>query len=238
MYEIPRGVSVLSFDIWNTLLRGNQAFTRPRLALIFSHLKLGYLKADDVLDAYLLANRFLNEESERNGIDYGMGERLAIMYDRLGLEHDVPDDATILEIQERTGKLRRNPEYLPTLTEPDLLATLTALREQGYLLGLLSNTGMDNHLSMEPLLKLMGLWQLFDNAIFSSQDGRAKPNEGIFLRMATEFKVEPDQVLHIGDNRTADYNGARAAGMHGVLYAPNTARKPNQIKSMKELLRQ
>jgi HAD superfamily hydrolase (TIGR01509 family) len=152
----------------------------------------------------------------------------------LDIDAPVPDAATISAIQVKVGALRCQPEYLPVLIEPDLLHTLQALSDQGFVLGLLSNTGMDNLQVMEPVLKTLGLWNLFTVFVFSSEDGRAKPNPDLFRHMANEFGLEPNRVLHIGDNTNADYR-AIEAGMNAVVYAPKGSELPH-ITSMGELL--
>lgn len=234
MYSIPAGVSALSFDIWATLLKGNKAFTVPRLQLIFELLGHSAIDGEVLRGAYLQADRFYNKESEITGLDYGMWERLQSMYVALGITTPVPDPDKVSAIQAEVGALRLQEQYMPSFIEPDLPATLAALRDCGYRLGLLSNTGMDNQQVMEPILAKLGIYDFFEVKIFSSADGRAKPNPDLFRRVAKEFDVQPKAVLHIGDNTNADYR-ATEAGLHAVLYAPNGSELVH-ITTMKELL--
>ncbi|HEY8886617.1 MAG TPA: HAD family hydrolase [Candidatus Microsaccharimonas sp.] len=235
MYTIPTQVTSLSFDIWKTLLGGNKAFTRMRLRLIFEELDLPDVDIEHVVEAYKRADKFFNNEAEHTMTDYGMGERLQMMFATLGIDRPIPDVSTIAAIQAKIGVLRCQPEYLPPLLESDLLQTLGKLKDQGLVLGLLSNTGMDDIQVMEPVLKKLGIWDLFQVRIFSSEDGRAKPNPSLFLRMARELKAAPHQVLHIGDNTNADYRAIKA-GLHAVVYAPEGSSYPH-ITSMSQLLK-
>lgn len=236
MYTIPRQVTALSFDIWKTLLGGNKAFTRARLRLIFDELGLPDVDIEQVHGAYRRADKFYNDEAEHTMTDYGMGERLQMMFAALGIDQPVPDPRAIAAIQAKVGKLRCQPEYLPLLLEPDLPDTLQKLKDQGLVLGLLSNTGMDDVQVMEPVLKKVGIWDYFQVRIFSSEDGRAKPNPDLFRRMARELKAAPHEVLHIGDNANADFRAIKA-GLHAVVYAPEGSTYPH-ISSMTQLVTQ
>lgn len=234
-YRVPEAVTHLSFDIWNTLLRGNKEFTRPRLALIFELLGFPEWDAEQLRVAYLDTSDYFDDLSEETGLDYGMPDRLRRMYILLGIEQSVPGRDALAAIQRQVGRLRVDDRFMPPLTEPDLVETLTRLRDSGYRLGLLSNTGMDDRYVMQPVLEKLGIWQLCDAAIFSSEDGRAKPSPELFLHMAEKFDAKPGHVLHIGDNTNADYR-AREAGLEAVVYAPKGSATHPFITSMRILL--
>ncbi|MFZ1301980.1 MAG: HAD family hydrolase [Candidatus Microsaccharimonas sp.] len=236
-FTVPAEVTCLSFDIWKTLLNGNAEFTRPRMALLFELLGHEGLDVELLRRAYLDGSKTLDKVMEDTGIDQGMRPRIQAMYDYLGIEGVIPDDEQLKVIQRQVGQLRLDARYMPTLIESDLIDTLQQLKAAGYRLGLLSNTGFDDRSVMEPVLTKLGLWELFDVALFSSEDGRAKPNPELFLHMVDSFDVLPEQVLHIGDNVNADYR-AWEAGLEVVVYAPEGNDQYPSITSMKGLLPQ
>lgn len=239
MFIIPNGVRAISFDIWKTLLNGNSNYTWPRLELVFGYVGILGYGQEAITAAYRRAEKHLNAEAERTGYDTGMAERIEFILNDLGVTGlQVPDEATIIELQKQSGVLRVLPEYLPSLTEPDLVDTLRKLRDAGYVIGTLSNTGMGDCNMIRPVLEHYGLDQLLEVTLFSCEDGRAKPNPGIFHRMAKELDCEPHEVLHVGDNANADCR-ATEVGLHVALYAP--AGKPEgnlypYITSIRELL--
>lgn len=228
------GVSCISFDIWKTLLRGNKNFTRPRLRFIFDYIGLAEVDIEAIRSAYLEADSFFNDEAEITGCDFGMADRLGHMFGTLDISREVPSSDEVEAIQLHLGGLRSQGEYLPSLIEADLPRTLQQLSERGIALGLLSNTGMDNSLVMHPVLSRLGILDYFQVVVFSSEDGRAKPNPGLFRRMADEFGVSAEHVLHIGDNPNADYR-AREAGLRSLHYAP-AGSVLEHVRSMRELL--
>jgi HAD superfamily hydrolase (TIGR01549 family) len=234
-FKFPEGVKALSFDIWLTLLNGNKAFTRPRLQLIFDMLGVPITDMEAVVAAYKASDKYYNLLMEETGRDFGFSHRIGMMFRDLKVMRNMPYDHEVDAIQRAVGQLRSQPEYRPTFIEPDLPETLKALMRKGYYLGLLSNTGMDDRAVMEPVLKALGIWDLFDVAIFTSEDGRAKPNPELFLHMAKSLYAKPGEVLHIGDNVVADWE-AHKAGLHAVVYAPKGKEGYPFITSMKELL--
>ena len=235
VFTVPAGVTCLSFDIWRTLLLGNPEFTRPRLTLLFELLGWPGRDVESLREAYLASDRHFDDLSEETGLDYPLGPRVQHMLDRLGIRDPAPAPEAISAIQKRVGALRLVDAYMPALTEPDLIDTLTRLRDAGYRLGLLSNTGLDNVQVMRPLLEKLGIWQRCEVHLFSSEEGIAKPNPALFHRMADRFGVRPGEVLHIGDNANADYRAVEA-GLKSVLYAPQGGTELRSIRSLRELL--
>jgi FMN phosphatase YigB (HAD superfamily) len=236
MFEIPQDVRVISFDIWKTLLNAKSGFTWPRLEIIFRYLGLLDLGQDAIMASYKKAEKALNLLAEQTGYDTGMAERIEFMLKDLDISGvAVPDDEAIGILQRESGRIRMLPAFRPTLTEPDLLETLRGLKDAGYRLGTLSNTGMGDCRMVKPILERLGLAELMNVMLFSCEDGRAKPNKGLFHHMAEQFGVKPHEVMHIGDNVDADYVGAILAGLNAVLYAPKGRDDTRHIRSMKDL---
>ena len=96
---------------------------------------------------------------------------------------------------------------------PEVPAVLTALRERGVALAVVSN--FDSRLT--PLLDALGLATFFDAVVCSGEVGAAKPHGAIFDHALAVLGVEASEALHVGDSREADYDGARAAGIDALL---------------------
>ena len=99
-------------------------------------------------------------------------------------------------------------------------AVLTALRERGATLAVVSN--FDSRL--EPLLDALGLAPFFDAVVCSGAAGAAKPDRAIFAHALAALGVDRSQALHVGDSREADYAGALAAGIEALLVDRGAAR--------------
>lgn len=99
---------------------------------------------------------------------------------------------------------------------PDCLETLTALRDRGLKLVVVSNVDNDY---LEPIMQNLGLAPLFDGWISSESAGSCKPDSGIFLEALRSVECKPQEVIFVGDSRVHDVQGALAVGMAAVLLA-------------------
>lgn len=110
----------------------------------------------------------------------------------------------------------------------DYIATLRA----NYKVGLLSNIGRE---WIQDFFDEHQLHDLFDEVVMSSEEGITKPNPLIFERAATRLDVLPEECIMI-DDRQENCDGAKAAGMHALLYdlkfTPETLE--NFIKTIEE----
>lgn len=118
---------------------------------------------------------------------------------------------------------------------PETVRTLAALKTQGVELGVISN--FDSRLF--PVMRGLGLEDMFDTVTISSLAQAAKPAPKIFQLALDKHAVDPEEALHIGDSLRDDVEGARKAGLHAVLldregtqHGPNT----RSIRTLDELL--
>jgi FMN hydrolase / 5-amino-6-(5-phospho-D-ribitylamino)uracil phosphatase len=65
-------------------------------------------------------------------------------------------------------------------------------------------------------LELVGLASYFKAAISAKEFGHSKPDPRIFIAAAEAAGLQPQQVLHIGDDAALDVQGALNAGMQAV----------------------
>jgi putative hydrolase of the HAD superfamily len=91
---------------------------------------------------------------------------------------------------------------------PEVLAALKRWRGQGLRLAVVSNFDRRLH----DLLERLGLRDLLDLVLVSSEVGSAKPEPGMLLHALEQLDLRPEQAWHIGDSR-ADTAAAAAAGM-------------------------
>ena len=96
---------------------------------------------------------------------------------------------------------------------PETLTVLTALRERGYELGVVSN--FDSRLF--PVMRGLGISGLFDTVTISSMAHSAKPAPKIFELALEKHAVDPDEAAHVGDSLRDDVEGATKAGLKGIL---------------------
>jgi len=95
----------------------------------------------------------------------------------------------------------------------DALPALRALRQRGFLLGLISNT----HRSLDAFRSHFELEGLIGAAVASCEHGYNKPHPSIFRTALKLLSVTPEEAVMVGDSFKHDIAGARTVGMRGVL---------------------
>jgi putative hydrolase of the HAD superfamily len=96
---------------------------------------------------------------------------------------------------------------------PEVVETLEALAARGLWLGVVSN--WDSRLP--GLLRELGLRRFFGPIAVSALEGCEKPSPRIFRVAAERAGVEVGQMLHVGDRRLEDRDGAERAGARALL---------------------
>jgi len=97
---------------------------------------------------------------------------------------------------------------------PDVGGALSRCRKAGFSIGVISN---GNHVQQLDKLHRIGI-DLEDDHVFTSERlGFAKPDRQMYIRACELMDSTPRRSLMIGDDRVADYDGARAAGLSAVL---------------------
>jgi putative hydrolase of the HAD superfamily len=101
----------------------------------------------------------------------------------------------------------------PWFVYPDVLPALVNWRRMGIELGVVSN--FDSRIYS--VLQSLGLRDFFTSITISTQVRAAKPDPQIFAIALEKHGCSPEAAWHIGDSVDQDYQGAKAAGLRGIL---------------------
>jgi putative hydrolase of the HAD superfamily len=101
----------------------------------------------------------------------------------------------------------------PWFIYPDVLPALEKWQRLGIELGILSN--FDSRIYL--VLKALKLEGFFTSVTISTEAGFAKPDPKIFAVALQKHECDAKDAWHIGDSRKEDYQGAKAAGLRGIL---------------------
>lgn len=94
---------------------------------------------------------------------------------------------------------------------PDVMPVLKQLNHDGYTLGITGN-------QPEGVVEQVRALNLPVDLIASSTSwGVAKPDRRFFERMASELKLEPGEIMYVGDRLDNDVIPAQDFGMHAVF---------------------
>ncbi|MFF4749576.1 HAD family hydrolase [Streptomyces sp. NPDC002514] len=159
----------------------------------------------------------------------------------------VRDESAELHRAAYTGLSRRVPLPDPDLHDalyerhmspdawspyPDAAEVLRGLRERGVPVGVVSNIGWD----LRPVFRAHGLDAYVDTYVLSYEYGVQKPDPRLFSVACDALGAAPQEVLMVGDSRSAD-GGAAALGcrVHFVDHLP-AAERPDGLRPVLDLV--
>ncbi|CAN0890618.1 Nanp [Linum grandiflorum] len=112
------------------------------------------------------------------------------------------------------------------IVDPEAEKVFDAIRKAGVKVAIVSN--FDTRL--RPLLRALNCDNWFDALAVSAEVSAEKPNPMIFLRACELLGVNPEDAVHVGDDRRNDIWGARDAGCDAWLWG-------SDVHSFKEVAR-
>jgi len=187
-------IKVVLFDLWKTIARG--PYPEP-IANFRSMLGLNG-KVDD--EEFLRVCLTTPHEDPRLYM-----QAIATHFGVTSIPENALEDFEALIRKEKNG----------LLTYTDVFRTLWALKQQGYRLGMVTNSWP---FPVRALLESTGLDQLFEQVIASSEVGLAKQDgPEIYFLAAQLFGVSPEECVMVGDNPALDVLPALKASARAVL---------------------
>lgn len=205
-------IKAISFDLWLTLIKSSSTPNKTRRAdALYDMLRPAGIDRNEFARAVLDAEHRANENCINNPVHFGPRERLALVTSHFGLP-ELTDEQFTRFYREQSERFL---QYPPELIRRDTIEVLQTLSKD-YVLACLSNTGFVNGAEMRPTLRNLGVLDFLKVQIFSDEAGLNKPHRAIFEKLTEAIGCEPHEVLHIGDDRVADYEGALAAGLQAI----------------------
>jgi putative hydrolase of the HAD superfamily len=125
-------------------------------------------------------------------------------------ELDVPVTGEQIE---RVGRIRYDYTFKNIKPRPDAVATLTALKSQGYKTGLISDCTAETPVAWQ----FSPLAPLFDVTVFSCRAGVKKPDPRIYRIALEKLAVKAPDCLYIGDGSSRELTGASGVGLKAVI---------------------
>ncbi|MEO0198276.1 MAG: HAD family hydrolase [candidate division WOR-3 bacterium] len=98
---------------------------------------------------------------------------------------------------------------------PGAIETLIKLKSAGFRLAIISN--IDNEI-IEPVLKKLGIYEIFELIVTSEELGYGKPAKEIFQYTLNKLGISPDNAIFIGDSLTNDVEGAKNMGIEAIHF--------------------
>ena len=210
--------SHFSFDLWLTLIKSNPDFKIKRDVLLKDFFSLDK-SFEDVQNKVRYFDLLLNRISEKTGLHVEREIAFLIILDALGKSEDSIASEDLKLFFHQVDQLFL--ENLPVLLWENIENILSKIQDAGKTSSILSNTAFIHGDSLIKVLDKMGLSSYFSFMIFSDVIKVSKPNPKIFDMVYNEVNliklIKKENVLHIGDNSIADFNGAKSFGFDAQL---------------------
>lgn len=214
---MKKGIRGAIFDLGSTLIRFEgdwPILLQDSLDLLIDQLQEDGLDFDrsDFRSAFEHALEAYDHQRQSNQLERTTASLLQESLSSFGYEEISPDI------------LRRGLKRFYSVSEthwqpmPALHAVLDELRDEGRLLGLISNAGDAEN--VRRLIDKVEIRDYFDPIIISAAIGIRKPDPRLFEIVLDQWQVNPESIVMIGDRLEADILGAQNAGIHQIWLKP------------------
>ena len=152
-------------------------------------------------------------------IDVDAGALMGVFADA-GLDDDLAE-----AMYQAESDYRRNP------FAGDVPAVLAAIKARGVQVAVIS----DIHFDIRPAFHAAGLSESIDLYLLSFEHGVQKPDKSFFQIALNQLRLQPAQVLMVGDRAQPD-GGAVALGITTLLLPPLTSIDDHRLHLVEKLL--
>ncbi|MBI2422119.1 MAG: HAD family hydrolase [Candidatus Hydrogenedentes bacterium] len=210
------GIQAITFDFWNTLFREDNREERHRMRCEGFAARTG-VALDRVLEVQgeVHAEFFRTHVREQRTLNPVDAVRMTAT--RLGVALGETDETELTELFATA---------IYTFPPVPIEGALDAVRAaQSHVpVAVISDSGMNPGYVLRRFLDEHGFTGLLTAAVFSDEEGVAKPHPRMFHAAAEKLGVAPQALLHIGDLDPTDIVGVQRLGGQGALFTAVNSR--------------
>ena len=206
-----------SFDLWLTLIKSHPEFKAKRVELFSSFFNVDK-PIEQVAKTVKYYDDLCNTINEVTGGNIDTFEIYLMILGSLDVDVKQLNKENLNEFYNKSEELFL--EYKPVVIFENIHDFFEDIKNQGKTINILSNTGFIKGKTMRKFLIHENLDQYIDFHIYSDEINCSKPNPLIFQEVKNKIKdqnLAMNQILHIGDNPVADYQGAKNFGFSAHL---------------------
>ncbi|MDR4893909.1 MULTISPECIES: HAD family hydrolase [unclassified Chryseobacterium] len=206
-----------SFDLWLTLIKSHPEFKAKRVELFSSFFNVEK-PIEEVAKTVKYYDDLCNTINEVTGGNIDTFEIYLMILGALDVDVKRLNKEKLNAFYSKSEDLFL--EYKPVVIFENIHHFFEDIKNQGKTINILSNTGFIKGKTMRKFLIHENLDQYIDFHIYSDEINCSKPNPLIFQEVKNKLKDQDlplHQILHIGDNPVADYQGAKDFGFSAHL---------------------
>jgi putative hydrolase of the HAD superfamily len=218
-------IRAVAFDLWETLLTDTPELSRQQERLRLERMELvlaanGFGEtAHRIEQAYRSLWHRCHELYWSRDKDIACRVQIEHFLEGLDLDPATFEEAALAALEEAYAGAAI--DVLPSLV-PGAKEVVGTLRERGYRIGLISNTGRTPGYALREILGRLEIAPSIDAMVFSNEHGACKPRPSIFATLREALDVAYEEMMFVGDNLYVDVHGAQRLGITGVHFDPPT----------------
>jgi putative hydrolase of the HAD superfamily len=228
MYQkTMKHIKHFSFDLWFTLIKSNPAFKKERARYFYTHFNTLKKSLETVELIFRQVDIMCNAVNEKTGNNIAAEEMyLMVIYQM----NDTLDPFAQLDMTALYAEMEQLIfKHIPTVFSQETYTCLDRLKQQaGITLNILSNTAFIKGATLRKINEQLSLAPYFDFQLYSDETGVSKPNAAMYqlllqqvIDIRNDAPIAPHEILHVGDNPTADINGAVSFGINAFQINSN-----------------
>lgn len=196
----------ISFDLWLTLIKSHSEYKLQRADFFRKEFNPFGYSTQEVNEIIQTVDKVSDRSNEITGKKLHTELMFRRILLRLGYKRELINDDLLSEIKIICNELFL--KYQPVLLSNSTYSMLEYLKLKGYNLNLSSNTGFIEGSTVMLILKSLNIYEYFDFFVYSDEINASKPSFEYFDNVYKKIEFQKSEVLHIGDNYKADYEGA------------------------------
>lgn len=208
-------VQHLSFDLWLTLIKSNPQFKKRRAEFIAERYNPLGLSSILVFNIIRNIDRACDQMNEISGKKVATEFMYSSILSEIGYSAHMRNDNLLEELKSQINELFY--QYQPLLLNDNIIKILTRFKKEGFSMNVSSNTGFIEGSCLKKASNLVELFSFFDFLVFSDEINASKPSAEFYEIVFRQTKFKKNEIIHIGDNYSADYIGAKNFGFNALL---------------------
>ncbi len=202
----------ISFDLWLTLIKSHPEFKEKRAGFLKKEFNPGGFTVQEIMGIVQNTDKVSDRLNEINGCKVPTEQMYRRILHQLGNDSQSISESLLVQIKSEVHKMFMN--FQPGFLNVSIRPMLHELKSEGYTINISSNTGFIEGSTIVETLRNLEISEYFVFCIFSDEIGASKPSAGFFDKVFEQAHVEKEEILHVGDNYKADYEGALKYGFN------------------------
>ncbi|MEA2571557.1 MAG: putative hydrolase of the superfamily [Acidobacteriota bacterium] len=213
----------IAFDLWETLLTDTPELSRAQEELRLERMERALVArgfsavAHRIEEAYRKLWRRCLELYWSVDRDVPCRRQIEHFLEALELDPATFEEEVLAELEHAYAMAAVE---IPPKVVDGAAEVISTLKQRGFRVGLISNTGRTPGYALRDVLDKLGLGASIDVMLFSNEHGECKPSASIFEELRRGLDVAYDELMFVGDNLYVDVHGAQRLGMRGVHFVP------------------